>query len=72
MNSVIAHIDISTPTGRRILKELEKHTKTVRVEYPTEDYDFNKKTYSIEESFGKVEEKLNQHYGTDIRLKLSK
>jgi hypothetical protein len=29
MNHVIARIGISTPTGRRLLKELEKHQKTV-------------------------------------------
>lgn len=31
--TVTAHIDISTPTGRKILEELKKHKKLVKIDY---------------------------------------
>jgi hypothetical protein len=31
---VTAKINISSPTGRRLVRELEKHTKVVELEYP--------------------------------------
>ena len=32
--TVIANIDINTPTGRKIVRELEKHKRVVRITYP--------------------------------------
>jgi len=32
--TVIANIDISTPTGRKIVRELEKHKRVVQLTYP--------------------------------------
>lgn len=32
--TVIANIDISTPTGRKIVRELEKHKRVVKITYP--------------------------------------
>ncbi len=32
--TITAHIDTSTPTGRRILRELEAHKKVVKIDYP--------------------------------------
>jgi hypothetical protein len=31
--TVTARIDVSTPTGRRLLRELEKHTRVVQITY---------------------------------------
>ncbi len=67
MTEVIAHIDISTPTGRRIVNELRKHTKTVRMEYPDADTMKSSKTYTLEESFAECCEILNKNYGVDVR-----
>lgn len=69
MNQVIAHIDISTPIGRRLVKELEKYKKTVRVEYTLPDEISEAETLTHEEVFGKLEKKLNEHYGTNHKLK---
>ncbi|OJV39587.1 MAG: hypothetical protein BGO29_04360 [Bacteroidales bacterium 36-12] len=69
MNQVIAHIDISTPIGRRLVKELEKHKKAVRVEYPLTESIGETKTFTHEEVFGKLEKRLNEHYGTNYKLK---
>ncbi len=65
---VIARIDISTPAGRKILRQLAAN-KTVKIEYPDPDLIAGQKTYSVEEVFSKVEEKLNKHYGSNIKLK---
>ncbi|MDO9634911.1 MAG: hypothetical protein Q7J05_07750 [Paludibacter sp.] len=69
MNQVIAHIDISTPIGRRLVKELEKHKKTVKVEYPLPEAISGQKWHTIEEVFNEVEKELNDHYGTNLKLK---
>ena len=69
MNHVIARIDVSTPTGRRLLKELEKHKNTVTVEYPLPDAISGQKCYTVEEVFSEIEKELNEHYGTNFKLK---
>jgi len=69
MSEVIAYINTETPTGRRIIRDLEKHTKTVRMEYPPVKDIASKGMHSVEEVFGKLEKKLNDHYGTDFKLK---
>jgi hypothetical protein len=35
--TVTAHIDISTPAGRKILEELKKHSKVVKIDYQEAD-----------------------------------
>ena len=69
MSEVIAYINTETSTGRRIIRELEKHKKTVRIEYPLSEDITQKGMHTIEEVFGKLENKLNTHYGTDLELK---
>ncbi len=34
MTEVIARTDVITPTGQKIIRELETHKKTVKLEYP--------------------------------------
>jgi hypothetical protein len=63
MNHAIAHIDITTPTGRRLVKELEKHKKTVKVEYPLPKAIADEQTYTHEEVFSDLRKKLKEHYG---------
>jgi hypothetical protein len=62
MNEVIAHIDISTPTGRRIVNELQKHRKSVRMEYPESEIGISEKTYTHEEVFGNLKKRLRNYY----------
>ncbi len=59
MNEVIARIDISTPSGRKIVRELE-NKKAVKIEYPLHE-GINGKTYTHEEVFGKLRTKLKEH-----------
>jgi hypothetical protein len=67
--TVTAHIDVSTSKGRKIIQELEKHRKIVKIDNPLplgED-GLPIKTYSLDESFEKLWKKMEEHYGFDIR-----
>ena len=70
MDMVKVHIDISTPTGRRLLREVAKHPKTAKIEYPLPTSIVGKKLYTVKEIFSEVEEDLNAHYGSNLKLKL--
>ena len=69
MQTIHVQINIDSPTGRRLLKEVERHPKVAKIEYPLSEAITGEKTYPIEEVFSKVEEKLNNHYGTNHKLK---
>lgn len=66
-NEVIARIDISTSTGRKIVRELEKR-RVVKMEYPIPE-SVEGKTYTHQEIWETVENKLNDHHGTTYKLK---
>jgi len=65
MNTVTAEIDVSKPMGRRIVKDLEKHSKVVSVNYPLPD-NITDSGYTFEESYKKGLNKLSEHYGIDF------
>jgi len=67
-NTVIAHIDISTPAGRKIVRELERHKKAVRVEYPLPPEIADKKFISEKDFWQGVEERFNAKYGTNYKF----
>lgn len=62
---VTAKINISTPTGRKIVRELEKHKKLVKITYPLPE-SISEKTYTHEEFLKKVKNKFNETYGVDF------
>jgi hypothetical protein len=66
--TVTAQINIDTPIGRRLLKELEKHPKAVKVEYPLPEA-ISGITYTHEEVWSEIETKFNEHYGTNYKFK---
>jgi len=68
MNEVIARIDVTTPSGRQIVRNLEKHKKAVKMEYPVPPEIARQKWYSDDEVWDMVEKKLNDHYGTNYKL----
>jgi hypothetical protein len=69
MQTINVQIDISTPAGRRLLREVELHPKVAKVEYPLPEAISETNTFTHEEVFGKLEKKLNEHYGTNFKLK---
>ncbi len=66
MNTVNVQINIDTPTGRRLLRELEKHPKAAKVEYPIPEA-ISGTTYTHEEVFNECYDILSEHYGTDVK-----
>ena len=70
MNTVTAHIDVSRPLGRKIVRDLAKHTKTVKMESPLPQDIKSEEWISHEDFWLGMEEKLNKHYGTNQKLKI--
>jgi hypothetical protein len=67
--TVIANIDISTPTGRKIVSELEKHKRVVQLTYPEPivQEKIIEETISLEEAEEYLWTKLEESYGVDLR-----
>ena len=67
--TVIANIDISTPTGREIVRELEKHKRVVHLTYPEPIVQEKviEETISLEEAEEYLWNKLEESYGVDLR-----
>jgi hypothetical protein len=65
---VIAKINISTSVGRKILSEMEKHKKLVKITYPLPDFIDVDKTYTQQEFEDKVKEKFNETYGVNFDM----
>ena len=65
MNTAIAYIDISRPSGRRIVSEIENR-KAVRMEYslPT---GISENARDWDEVYEKGLDMLSAHYGVDMR-----
>jgi len=63
---VTAKINISTPAGRKIVRELEKHKKLVKITYPLPDFIDVDKTFTQQEFEDKVKEKFNETYGVNF------
>ena len=52
------------PIGRRLLRDLDKYKKAATIEIPMPE---TTKTYTLDETFDPLWEKLNEHYGVDLR-----
>jgi len=63
---VTAKINISTPAGQKIVRELEKHKKLVKLTYPLPESIAENKTYTQQEFEDKVKEKFDETYGVDL------
>jgi len=67
--TVTAKINIETPTGLRILRELEKHKKVVQLEFekPLGIDNTSRKLIPAEEVFEEGWDLLSELYGVDMR-----
>ena len=65
--TVTAFINVETPAGRKIVRDLEKHRKLVKIEYPQLDTFDGEKTYTVDEVFDECIEILSNHYKVDGR-----
>ncbi|GHT40536.1 hypothetical protein FACS189437_06280 [Bacteroidia bacterium] len=67
MNTIVtANIDVATPTGRRIIKELEQHKRTAKSNHPILD-NIIEKTYTVDEVYNECCDILSDYYGCDVR-----
>jgi len=66
---VKAKINISSPTGRRLVRELEKHTKVVKLEYPTDTKSIPEGSIPLEKGVDQLWKSLNEKLGYDLREK---
>ena len=66
--TVTARINVETPAGRKIVRELEKHRKLVEIVNPLPDV----KTCSVNEAYERGLDKLSEHYKVDMRKLKSK
>jgi len=67
---VIATIDISRPSGRKIVRELQ-NKRAVKLEYPLPE-EIIDKGHDWEEVYERGLDKLSAHYGEDMRQLKSK
>ncbi len=67
MQTVTVQINIDSPTGRRLLKEVERHPKVAKIEYPASEELSGIKTYTLDESFSECCEILSEQYNCDVR-----
>ena len=68
MQTINVQLDLSTPTGRRLLRQMEKHPKAAKVQYPLPEA-INGITFPHEDVWEEVETKFNEHYGTNYKFK---
>lgn len=64
--NVIAHINTESPTGRKLVKQLQHHKKVVRLEFshPLDENGKPIKTISAKESAKQAFEELGKRYNT--------
>ncbi len=64
-NKVIATIDISRPSGRKIVRELQ-NKRAVKLEYPLPEWEADN-WHDWEEVYERGLDKLSELYDTDMR-----
>lgn len=67
MMEVIARININSPTGRKLVHEIEKHKKVAAIEYPLPEELQNCTARSHNEVWDNIWDKLSNHYGVEVR-----
>ena len=65
---VLAEINTDSPTGKRIVRVLEKHYKVVKLNYPspTNPEEDGEKTFSFKEFKTNVKEEFKNRYGVEF------
>ncbi len=67
MESINVQIDISTNTGIKLLREIQKHPKVAVIEYPKPAEIAGQKTYTLDDAFDQLYDKLSELYGIDMK-----
>jgi endonuclease/exonuclease/phosphatase family metal-dependent hydrolase len=64
---VTARINTDSPTGRKLVREIQKHKKVAKVDYPLPEAMLNGTSLSEDEVWDEVWQILSDHYGVDVR-----
>lgn len=67
METINIQLDISGNTGKRLFREIQKHPKVAKIEYPVAPSIEGAKTYSLEEVFEECYDRMNEHYCINVR-----
>ena len=70
MNAIKVQINIDSPKGLKLIREIEKEKKIVSIDYPNPtNYNDFSNSVTVDEAFDNLMEKVNVHYGTNHKLK---
>jgi hypothetical protein len=64
---VTARINVDSPTGRKLVREIQKHKKIAEIEYPLPEGMLNGTALSHDEVWDEVWQILSDHYGVDMK-----
>lgn len=64
---VTARINMDSPIGRKLVSEIEKHKRVVKIEYPLPESLTEQRTFTIEESYEECCKILSNHYKVDVQ-----
>ena len=64
---VTARINVDSPTGRKLVREIQKHKKVAEIEYPLPEGMLNGTSLSEDEVWNEIWDKLSDHYGVDVK-----
>jgi len=67
---VTVKINSDSPTGHRLLRDLEKHKKVVKIENPLPDGVRNGDFYELDDVIARGDECLITHYGEEMKILL--
>ena len=65
MKTATAEIGIRKPNEKRIVKDMEKQSRAVSINYTLPD-NISRSGYTLEESYKRGIAKLSKHYGVDF------
>ena len=64
---VTSRINVDSPTGRKLVREIQKHKKIAEIEYPLPEAMLNGTALSENEVWDEVWDILSDHYGVDMK-----
>ena len=67
METINVKINISTLTGQKLLKEVQKHPKTAQIEFNEPSFLASERTYTLDECYESSMDILSKNYGLDVR-----
>ena len=67
---VTVKINSDSPTGHRLLRDLERHKKVVQIENPLPENVKNGDFYELDDVIARGDKRLIAHYGEEMKILL--